>query len=158
MNKEETDLIIAEQNKSTEEILKAVAKVKADYHELCKLKDMRIAELEEEVKEWKDKADLWCKTANLKDHNIMINKELEKENTRLKNINSHTLSQLNLDNGELIIENEQLRKENTKAKELLKRCYENYIYLEPLRSEIEQFLNENSISEHIQKAKYNYTD
>ena len=30
----------------------------------------------------------------------------------------------------------------TKAKELLKRCYENYIYLEPLRSEIEQFLSE----------------
>ena len=47
-------------------------------------KDKRIAELEAEVKEWKDKADLWCKTANLKDHNIMINKELEKENTELK--------------------------------------------------------------------------
>lgn len=30
----------------------------------------------------------------------------------------------------------------TKAKELLKRCYENYIYLEPLRSEIKQFLKE----------------
>ena len=30
----------------------------------------------------------------------------------------------------------------TKAKELLKRCYENYIYLEPLRSEINQFLEE----------------
>ena len=30
----------------------------------------------------------------------------------------------------------------TKAKELLKRCYENYIYLEPLRSEIKQFLSE----------------
>ena len=30
----------------------------------------------------------------------------------------------------------------TKAKELLKRCYENYIYLEPLRSEINQFLKE----------------
>ena len=29
-----------------------------------------------------------------------------------------------------------------KAKELLKRCYENYIYLEPLRSEIKQFLEE----------------
>jgi hypothetical protein len=40
---------------------------------------------EAEVKEWKDKADLWCKTANLKDHNIMINKELEKENAELKN-------------------------------------------------------------------------
>ena len=34
MTKEEEDLIIAEQNKSTEEILKAVAKVKSDYHEL----------------------------------------------------------------------------------------------------------------------------
>jgi hypothetical protein len=44
----------------------------------------RIDELEAEVKEWKDKADLWCKTANLKDHNIMINKELEKENADLK--------------------------------------------------------------------------
>ena len=37
--------------------------------------------------------------------------ELEKENARLKEINTHTLSQLNLDNGELIIENEKLKKE-----------------------------------------------
>ena len=50
MNKEESDLIIAEQNKSTEEILKAVAKVKSDYKELCNLKDMRIAELKKENK------------------------------------------------------------------------------------------------------------
>lgn len=61
MTKEETDLIITEQNKSKEEILKAIAKVKSDYHELCKLKDMRIAELQkenaelkEELKKWKD--------------------------------------------------------------------------------------------------------
>ena len=47
-------------------------------------REKRIAELEAEVKEWKDKADLWCKTANLKDHNIMINKELERENAELK--------------------------------------------------------------------------
>jgi len=53
MNKEESDLIIAEQNKSTEEILKAVAKVKSDYHELCKLKDMRIAELEAQIEKMK---------------------------------------------------------------------------------------------------------
>lgn len=39
--------------------------------------------------------------------------ELEKENARLKEINAHTLSQLNLDNGELIIENEKLKKENS---------------------------------------------
>ena len=48
MTKEESDLIIFEQNKSREEILKAIAKVKADYHELCNLKDMRIANLEKE--------------------------------------------------------------------------------------------------------------
>ena len=53
MTKEEADLIIAEQNKSKEEILKAVAKVKSDYHELCKLKDMRIAELEAQIEEIK---------------------------------------------------------------------------------------------------------
>ena len=53
MNKEEADLIIAEQNKSKEEILKAVAKVKSDYHELCKLKDMRIAKLEEQIEKVK---------------------------------------------------------------------------------------------------------
>lgn len=34
-------------------------------------------------------------------------------------------------------------KELAKAKDILKRCYENYIYLEPLRSEIEQFLKGN---------------
>lgn len=39
--------------------------------------------------------------------------ELEKENARLKEINTHTLSQLNLDNGELITE-------LTKAKEIIK--------------------------------------
>ena len=53
MTKEEADLIITEQNKSKEEILKAVAKVKSDYHELCKLKDMRIAELEAQIEKMK---------------------------------------------------------------------------------------------------------
>ena len=53
MTKEEEDLIIAEQNKSKEEILKAVEKVKSDYHELCKLKDMRIAELEAQIEKMK---------------------------------------------------------------------------------------------------------
>ena len=43
--------------------------------------------------------------------------DLEKENARLKEINTHTISQLNLDNGELIIENEKLKKENAELKE-----------------------------------------
>lgn len=54
------------------------------YIDSAEPREKRIAELEAEVKEWKDKANLWCKTANLKDHNIMINKELEKENAELK--------------------------------------------------------------------------
>ena len=54
MTKEEADLIITEQNKSKDEILKAVAKVKADYHELCNLKDMRIAELEAQIEKMKN--------------------------------------------------------------------------------------------------------
>lgn len=57
MSEEEADLIIAEQNKSTEEILKAVAKVKSDCHELCKLKDMRIAELEAQIEKMKQDLD-----------------------------------------------------------------------------------------------------
>ena len=72
------------------------------------------AELEAEVKEWKDKADLWCKTANLKDHNIMINKELEKENAELKaELSENKVADCHIVNG--------LCKQLTKAKELIKR-------------------------------------
>lgn len=75
-------------------------------------------------------------------------KELEKKNVELET-DYEVLSCSVGDFGELQdkLEEEQ-RKNNglsdnlTKAKELLKRCYENYIYLEPLRSEIEQFLKE----------------
>ena len=79
MNKEESDLIIAEQNKSTEEILKAVAKVKSDYHELCNLKDMRIAELEYQLTH-RNCLDCSNHSSKLR----MRNLELEKENTELK--------------------------------------------------------------------------
>ena len=65
--------------------------------------------------------------------------DLEKENEELKEINTHTISQLNLDNGELIIE-------LTKAKEIIKlllwdlrnRSYELVKDVE----RAEQFLNE----------------
>lgn len=42
----------------------------------------------------------------------------------------------------LVNKNVKLEQQLVKAKELLKRGYNNYIYLEPLRSEIEQFLKE----------------
>ena len=65
-------------------------------------------------------------------------KELEKENAELKSLTDFQLWS-NIDNYSIMkLNKEQL----TKSKELLKRCYENYIHLEPLRSEIEQFLKE----------------
>ena len=101
MNKEESDLIIAEQNKSTEEILKAVAKVKSDYKELCNLKDMRIAELEKENAELKAQISVLLSCKNCpenkggyiceKEYNdkclaqkIQHIKELKQENAELK--------------------------------------------------------------------------
>jgi hypothetical protein len=103
----------------------------------------KCAELEAEVKEWKNKADLWSKTANLKDHNIMINKELEQENAELKKRVD------NLYNSDCWA-SEQL----TKAKELLERllitsCNSDVLNLLPncsevlrVRVEAEQFLSE----------------
>lgn len=105
----------------------------------------RIKELEAEVKEWKDKAGLWCKTANLKDHNIMINKELEKENAELKERNRGLDAMLT---GESLISNE-LEEQLTKAKEIIKNLLSAYTsYADSfddrdneIVSEAEQFLN-----------------
>lgn len=41
--------------------------------------------------------------------------------------------------------NIEMYEELEEAKKLLKRCYENYIYLQPLRDDIEQFLNRQEI-------------
>jgi hypothetical protein len=71
---------------------------------------------------------------------------LEKENERLTD-ELKNLRESIKDYGAGCYENglrngkRKLEEQLTKAKDLLKRCYENYIYLEPLRSEIEQFLN-----------------
>lgn len=116
MNKEEADLIITEQNKSTEEILKSVAKVKSDYHKLCNLKDMRIAELEKENAELK----------GLKDVATLI---------RANNDTVVTLMQLN---NMLVSKSQQL----TKAKKLLKEFVRHYkaktIYIENMQDLLEQ--------------------
>lgn len=65
--------------------------------------------------------------------------ELEQENAELRNLIMQSkkdgISPINA----LIIGN--LVNQLTKANELLRRCYENYIHLEPLRSEIKQFLD-----------------
>ena len=97
----------------------------------------RCTDLEAEVKEWKDKADLWCKTANLKDHNIMINKELEKENAELKAVERMALYS-------------KMSDQLTKAKEIIKKYLaigvggkitQNYL---DVTKEAEQFLKENA--------------
>lgn len=62
-------------------------------------------------------------------------RQLQKENAKLKQINSEGLAQLNLENGKLIIENENLRKENAELKEqisikdiLIKELQEQRVY------------------------------
>jgi hypothetical protein len=76
-----------------------------------------------------------------------VEKQLRKENAKLKGIkdvatliraNNDTVITLMQLNNKLVSKSQQL----TKAKELLKRCYDNYIYLQPLRGDIEQFLKE----------------
>ena len=85
--------------------------------------EKKIADLEAEVKEWKDKADLWCKIANLKDHNIMINKELEKENAELKKkLKPENCLKLLAKEGYIKFTSEQL----TKAKFLLKQLVDAF--------------------------------
>lgn len=79
-----------------------------------------VQELEAEVKEWKDKADLWCKTANLKDHNIMINKELEKENAELKNRDCWKSCEYANPKAELIAQHIKDVQQLTEAKEIIK--------------------------------------
>ena len=71
---------------------------------------------------------------------------LEKENKRLTD-ELKSLRESIKDYGAGCYENglrngkRKLEEQLTKAKELLKRCYDNHIYLEPLRSEIAQFLS-----------------
>lgn len=76
--------------------------------------EQRNKELEEEVNEWKDKF------ANLQ-----------------KQITDTQQCQMNLFYDMCAYKDELI-----KAKTLLKRCYDNYIYLQPLKSEIMQFLKD----------------
>ena len=71
--------------------------------------------------------------AELKKENAELKKELVEKGQHL----DLTEREWGKDMSKMIHYKTQL----TKAKELLKRCYDNYIHLEPLRSEIEQFLN-----------------
>jgi hypothetical protein len=100
---------------------------------------------------------------------------LEEENAELKGLkdvatliraNNDTVTTLMQLNNMLVSKNQQL----TKAKELLERllitsCNSDVLNLLPncsevlkVRVEAEQFLNDNSTYERIQKAKYNYID
>lgn len=54
MTREEADLIIAENNKSKEEILKAIAKVKSFCQEQLNLRENCISELKEEITKAKE--------------------------------------------------------------------------------------------------------
>jgi predicted nucleic acid-binding Zn-ribbon protein len=89
-------------------------------------REKRISELEKELE--------FEKSVNGEFSAMDKLRELEKENAELKDDNK-----VMADNYSKM--EQKFYNNLTKAKDLLKRCYENYIYLEPLRSEIEQFLN-----------------
>jgi hypothetical protein len=169
MNKEESDLIIAEQNKSTEEILKAVAKVKSDYKELCNLKDMRIAELEQENAEQKAQISVLLSCENCpenkggyiceKEYNdkclaqkIQYIKELKQENAELKERNIKDCKNFNRAVEKIGEQLNQKQYQLIKAKELLKKI-EKIVYngeneikrlskIVDILAEAEQFLKE----------------
>lgn len=81
MSKEEMDLIIAEQNKSTEEILKVIANIKALANKLCNSKDIRIAELEVTNKKISDECHKLVDTLEKKQNEIA---ELEAQIEKMK--------------------------------------------------------------------------
>lgn len=95
--------------KENAELENKIADIKANCDLAIEGRDIKIKELELELTVEKDQHQ---EEINLHLHAEDYIKELEKENAELKEINSETLTQLNLDNGELIIENEKLRKEN----------------------------------------------
>ena len=66
--------------------------------------------------------------------------ELEKESAELKAFKQNCIK-LTEDNVVMARQRAEMADQLTKAKELLRRCYDNYIYLQPLRGDIEQFLN-----------------
>ena len=63
---------------------------------------------------------------------------LEKENADLKIYNEKLLTS-EIEKHNKVVE---LESRLTKAVKLLKRCYDDYVYLPPLRTDIEEFLEE----------------
>jgi hypothetical protein len=105
-----------------------------------------ITKLKNEVLEVRQHLDLtereWGKDLDKQIHFKTLCTKLEKENAELKERLKEHESVGNAQFWENVWSWKTEADQLTKAKDLLKRCYENYIYLEPLRSEIEQFLSE----------------
>lgn len=72
--------------------------------------------------------------------------EIYKENVELKNRDCWKTCEYANPKSELIGQHIKDVQDIAKAKELLERCYDNYVYLEPLRSEIEQFLKSSEVN------------
>ena len=117
-------------------------------------RDIEYQELQKENAEAKERIKtLEYRCENIKDTDTMELVALQKENAELKKLfadcdtckrtcdigNCCKFGSAYLPDVEKTLNKQR---QLTKAKELLKRCYDNYVHLEPLRGEIEQFLKE----------------
>ena len=133
-------------------------------------KDKRIAELEAENAELKDllqRKEMLLTSAEITAHNEGADKiALLKENAELK---EQLESERDLPAIAYMQGAEKQKKKDedqlTKAKEIIRELIElatwqgsNCPSFKSVQNKAEQFLNENSTYERIQKAKYNYTD
>jgi DNA repair exonuclease SbcCD ATPase subunit len=104
------------------------------YIDSAEPREKRIAELERKLEQTeKDLADY--------QFNYPTIKELEKENAELLEKLKNQKADYETYYKSCYNAQKKTEKQLTNAKELLKRCYDNYIYLQPLRGDIEQFLN-----------------
>lgn len=137
MTKEETNLIIAEQNKSTAEILEVIDKVKADFQELCDMRHRQVTELE------KENSKLILGNKSLSEKLISVTREkldLQKENAELKEHHKSVCETLTNTH-------RSIREQLTKAKELIEDIYDqmprtHFDYYKDVRERAEQFLKD----------------
>ena len=110
-----------------------------DILKLCQITDRFFRPLQDKVTDLeKENERLKARCEQARDEGTGYMQQLEKENEVLK---EHIKTESCIDCVDYI-KNRKLEKQLEQAKELLRRSYDNYISMQPLRGEIENFLKE----------------